>query len=77
MRLFSFVKWRNLAKHIKGIHQKIKKFGCNQCNFSPLYKQKNLVKHIEAIHQNIKIYGCNECDFSTSYNYETLESILK
>ena len=56
----------NHLEHRSSIHEQIKQFKCNICDFETVHKS-NLKKHIEAIHEQIKQFKCIICDFETGH----------
>ena len=51
--------------HIHSVHEEIKPFKCNFCDFETAKKQ-NIKNHIECIHEGKKPFKCNICDFETA-----------
>jgi very-short-patch-repair endonuclease len=54
-----------LTQHIKIIHDKIKDFKCDKCEYVCSSKD-HLQRHIKQIHAKIKDFKCEKCDFTCS-----------
>ena len=50
---------------MESVHEGVKKFKCNICEFSTAYKQQ-LQMHISSVHEGIKLFKCNLCDCETA-----------
>ena len=51
---------RNLSRHIQGVHLKIKKHVCKECDKA--FTQKvSLRLHIEGVHENVRNHPCGQC----------------
>lgn len=59
-------------KHIERVHEKVKKFKCDLCEYTS-YTHASLQRHIESFHENLQSYKCDKCQFSTVYkgNFKT------
>ena len=51
---------RDVERHIKAVHLKIKDFQCQLCEKTFSVKQ-SLTNHIKAVHDNIKDFQCQQC----------------
>ena len=50
-----------LKPHIKEVHQNIRTFKCNECEFT--FKQKSHLRtHIKEIHKKLKDFACSFCE---------------
>ena len=47
--------------HIAGVHEKIKKFNCDQCD-KDFSKGYNLKVHIKTVHEKEKKFICQICN---------------
>ena len=53
----------NLIRHMRGVHEGIKKYPCDQCE--KVFSQPHHLKtHINTIHEGIRAYKCNSCSKS-------------
>ena len=50
---------------MKSIHDKIKDFKCDKCEYKTTTKH-NLIHHIKSIHDNIKDFKCDKCEYKTT-----------
>jgi len=55
----------NLARHIKGIHDKIKDHACTQCEYKCSQK-RDMARHVKGVHDKIKDIHCDQCDYKCS-----------
>ena len=51
--------------HLKSVHNKIKDFKCNKCEYE-CYSKGNLKRHVKMIHSKIKDHTCELCDYICS-----------
>ena len=58
----------HLSKDIQSVHERIKPFKCNICDFECAQKA-GLKRHTDFVHEGIKPFKCNICDYKTSRNY--------
>ena len=65
----------NLKKHVDGVHKKVKRFTCEQCNFSTPYNNA-LEGHVKAVHDKIKELACGRCEYRTG-SRSNLKSHIK
>ena len=56
---------KNLKRHMKVIHNKIKNFKCQLCSHSAS-RQNDFRNHINAVHLGIKRFSCENCDYSAA-----------
>ena len=52
-------------RHYKGVHQKLKKFKCSDCDHRCSQKS-NLNQHHKDVHQKLKNFKCPDCDYRCS-----------
>ena len=53
----------NLIRHMRGVHEGIKKYPCDQCE--KVFSQKHHLKnHVKVIHDGIRDYKCDSCSKS-------------
>ncbi len=55
-----FTQWRDVATHVKTVHDKIREFKCPTCSAEFGHKC-NLQTHILTVHQRIRMYKCPTC----------------
>ena len=65
--------WKNIS--IKGVHEKIKNFNCDQCS-KPFFKQTNLKVHVQTVHKKEKKFICQICDIGFG-TFQTLQKHSK
>ena len=60
---------RNLLKHIRSVHERIKPFRCEKCA-SSFAEKKDMLRHIGTVHEGKKLYKCDTCktNFSQKAN---------
>ena len=56
---------RNLLKHIRSVHERIKPFRCETCA-SSFAEKKDMLRHIGTVHEGKKLYKCDTCQTSFS-----------
>ena len=56
---------RNLKRHIESVHEGIKPFKCNICDYETAQKG-HLKKHKDSVHEGIKPYKCHICQFESA-----------
>ena len=52
----------DLKRHIESVHEWIKSFKCNICDYETTCKFV-LKKHIDSVHEGIKSHKCNICEY--------------
>ena len=60
---------KDLTRHLKGVHEKIKKVKshvCRDCNYTASENSK-LRAHINAVHENFKKFNCEQCAYTAAY----------
>jgi len=58
--LKSFARKRNLVRHFKSVHEKIKSSECSLCSKTFATKDE-LTRHVRCVHDKIKLYKCQLC----------------
>jgi hypothetical protein len=56
---------RHLVQHVKSVHDNVRDFKCNVCDFAANQKG-NLVQHVKSNHDKVRDFKCNVCDFAAS-----------
>ena len=64
----------NLKQHIKAVHDKIKDFECDKCEFK-CSANSHLKTHIKMVHDKIKDIECDKCDYKCSSNSDLKKHI--
>ena len=57
-----------LNKHKKSVHEGIKPYKCNNCDYETAQKA-HLKKHIDSVHKGIKPFKCNMCKFEAAQEW--------
>jgi uncharacterized C2H2 Zn-finger protein len=67
-----FTHWRDVAIHVKTVHDKIREFKCPTCG-AEFGQKPHLQRHILTVHQKIRDFPCSECGqrFTQSGNLKT------
>ena len=55
----------HLQMHIKQVHNKIKDFECDRCEYT-CSLNVNLQRHIKSVHNKIKDFECDRCEYMCS-----------
>ena len=56
-----------LQKHVKGFHEKLRLYQCNQCGYSA--SQRILLKrHVDVVYEKLTPYHCGICPHAASQN---------
>ena len=50
--------------HIKAVHEKIKDYACDQCEYR-IGSRSNLNAHVKAVHEKVRTFSCGDCSFTT------------
>ena len=59
---FKFKQKRDLKRHVKIIHEKVRSFKCKICDLS----FQTLNRHVKSKHQEEKTFKCDTCEFACS-----------
>ena len=58
----------NIKKHIKGVHEKLRKYVCQECKYA-FYQKSNLTNHLLSVHNFGDKLKCQECPYETPLKY--------
>lgn len=61
------IRVRSLKCHIEKVHEKVKRFFCDTCDYGA-YLKSQITKHVRTTHMTPGI-ACDWCDFKTTSNY--------
>ena len=64
-----------MKKHVKAVHDKIRDFACESCDYTASTNAQ-IKTHVKAVHDKIKNYACDHCEYRATVKH-TLEDHVK
>lgn len=64
-----FARRSNLFKHLRSVHEEIRRFACTSCDLK-FKRQDHLLKHTRSVHAKIRKFSCDICGigFAEKFN---------
>lgn len=64
-----FARRSNLFKHLRSVHEEVRRFACSSCSFK-FKRQDHLLKHTRSVHNKVRKFQCEICGigFAEKFN---------
>lgn len=64
-----FARRSNLFKHLRSVHEELRRFACTACSFK-FKRQDHLLKHTRSVHAKVRKFSCDICGigFAEKFN---------
>lgn len=64
-----FARRSNLFKHLRSVHEEVRRFACTACPFK-FKRQDHLLKHTRSVHAKVRKFSCDICGigFAEKFN---------